>query len=72
MRPLLLDAAVRADRYLDELATRSVVPSPAAVERLSELGGPLPDHPADPEGVLAALDTVGSPATVAAGARTTQ
>ncbi len=65
MRPLLLDAAARASRYLEELDARGVAPSPAAVERLSELGGPLPEHPADPEAVLAALDAVGSPATVA-------
>ena len=65
MRPLLLDAAARANRYLENLDARSVAPSPAAVERLSELGGPLPEQPTDPERVLAALDTVGSPATVA-------
>lgn len=65
MRPLLLDAAARANRYLEDLNARGVAPSPAAVERLLELGGPLPEQPTDPEGVLAALDAVGSPATVA-------
>ena len=65
MRPLLLDAAARANRYLLELDTRTVAPSSAAVDRLAELGGPLPEQPADPEAVLAALDAVGSPATVA-------
>lgn len=65
MRPLLLDAATRATRYLEELETRRVAPSPEAVSRLSDLGGSLPQHPADPEAVLAALDTIGSPATVA-------
>jgi len=65
MRPILLDAASRAHRYLEELEMRGVAPSPHAVSRLSELGGPLPQHPADPEAVLAALDTIGSPATVA-------
>ena len=65
MRPLLLDAAARANRYLADLNARGVAPSPAAVERLPELGGALPEHATDPEGVLAALDAVGSPATVA-------
>lgn len=65
MRPLLLDAAARANRYLQELDGRSVAPSSAAVGRLAELGGPFPEHPTDPEGVLAALDAIGSLATVA-------
>jgi glutamate/tyrosine decarboxylase-like PLP-dependent enzyme len=65
MRPLLLDAAARANRYLDGLETRSVAPLPEAVNRLPELGGPLPEDPTDPEGVLAALDGIASPATVA-------
>lgn len=65
MRPILLDAAARANRYLEELETRSVAPSSEAVNRLPDLGGPLPQHPTDPEGVLAALDAIGSPATVA-------
>jgi glutamate/tyrosine decarboxylase-like PLP-dependent enzyme len=65
MRPILLDAAARANRYLEELETRSVAPSSESVNRLLDLGGPLPQHPTDPEGVLAALDAIGSPATVA-------
>jgi hypothetical protein len=65
MHPVLLDAAARAHRYLEDLDTRRVAPSAEAVNRLSDLGGPLPEHPSDPEGVLAALDAVGSPATVA-------
>jgi glutamate/tyrosine decarboxylase-like PLP-dependent enzyme len=65
MHPVLHDAAARANRYLKELKTRSVAPSSDAVSRLPDLGGPLPQHPTDPEGVLAALDAIGSPATVA-------
>ncbi|HET9001239.1 MAG TPA: pyridoxal-dependent decarboxylase [bacterium] len=65
MRPILLDAAARANRYLEELERRSVAPSSEAVNRLPDLGGPFPQDPTDPEGVLAALDAIGSPATVA-------
>src|SRR5438105_10103917 len=65
MRPLLLDAATRAKRYLEGLESRSVVPSAEAINRLPDLGRPLPQHPDDPEAVLAALDAIGSPATMA-------
>jgi glutamate/tyrosine decarboxylase-like PLP-dependent enzyme len=47
-----------------------VVPSPEAIARLQTLGGPLPEDPSDPTEVLALLDDIGSPATVAsAGSR---
>ncbi|TMI77455.1 MAG: aspartate aminotransferase family protein, partial [Bacillati bacterium ANGP1] len=65
MRPLLLDAATRANRYLEGLESRSVVPSAEAISRLPDLGRSLPQHPDDPEAVLAALDAIGSPATMA-------
>src|SRR5437016_3485878 len=65
MRPLLLDAAARANRYLEGLESRSVVPSAEAISRLPDLGRSLPQHPDDPEAVLAALDAIGSPATMA-------
>ena len=65
MRTLLLDAATRANRYLEGLESRSVVPSAEAISRLPELGRSLPQHPDDPEAVLAALDAIGSPATMA-------
>lgn len=65
MKQLLSDTADRASRYLDGLDERSVVPAQEALDRLSELGGPLPEGPTDPEDVLALLDSVGSPATVA-------
>jgi glutamate/tyrosine decarboxylase-like PLP-dependent enzyme len=62
---LLHDAATRADRYLAGLPRQPVFPAPEALARLAELGGPLPDDSTNPAGVLALLDEVGSPATVA-------
>ena len=59
---LLTDAARRSARFLEELQDRAVRPSPADVERLAELGGALPEGPADPASVLRLLDEVGSPA----------
>ncbi|HET7034133.1 MAG TPA: pyridoxal-dependent decarboxylase, partial [Thermomicrobiaceae bacterium] len=62
----LLDSTLRrALRYLDALAERPVAPAPAALDRLVGLGGPLPEQPVDPADVLALLDELGSPATVA-------
>jgi glutamate/tyrosine decarboxylase-like PLP-dependent enzyme len=67
---LIADAAGRAARYVSELPTRRVAPSPDAVARLAELGGPLPADGLDPAEVLRLLDEIGSPATVAtAGSR---
>ena len=65
MQSLLDDAARRAIRYLAGLAERSVAPAPAAVARLAELGGPLPDAPQAAGETLRLLDEIGSPATVA-------
>jgi glutamate/tyrosine decarboxylase-like PLP-dependent enzyme len=65
MNQLLDDAARRAQRYLDSLEERSVVPSPQEISRLVELEGPLPDGPGDAAATLALLDEIGSPATVA-------
>lgn len=65
MRSLLDDAAARANAYLDSLDERPVAPPPDAVACLGALGGPLPDAPGDPAQVLALLDEIGSPATVA-------
>jgi glutamate/tyrosine decarboxylase-like PLP-dependent enzyme len=62
---LLPITATRALAYLDGLETRGVRPTPEALARLSELGGPLPDAPTDAAEVIALLDRVGSPATVA-------
>jgi glutamate/tyrosine decarboxylase-like PLP-dependent enzyme len=65
MKKLLAETAERAARYLAEIADRHVAPLPEAVTRLQALGGPLPQQPSDPSEVLALLDDVGSPATVA-------
>jgi glutamate/tyrosine decarboxylase-like PLP-dependent enzyme len=63
---LLRSAAERAIRYREGVNDRPVAPRPESVSRLSELGGTLPRQPADAETILALLDEIGSPATVAA------
>ena len=65
MKKLLAETADRAARYVTGIANRQVVPLPAHVARLEALGGPLPQLPSDPSEVLALLDDIGSPATVA-------
>ncbi len=65
MKELLCDVASRASRYLAGINERPVAPSSEAIARLHELGGPLPDASADPAQLLALLDEIGSPATVA-------
>lgn len=65
MRELLSAAAERAIRYLETLDDRSVVPSRRAVAALAQIDEPLPEGPSDPAAVLAALDDLGSPATMA-------
>lgn len=65
MEELLSDASKRAIRYLESLGERRVFPSPEARERLAELEFDFPDGPTSPEQVLATLDEIGSPATVA-------
>lgn len=65
MKKLLEETAQRAARYVTGITNRQVVPLPADVARLEALGGPLPQSPSDPSEVLALLDDVGSPATVA-------
>ena len=65
MKKLLAETADRAARYIADIANRRVAPLPADVARLETLGGPLPQLPSDPSEVLALLDDIGSPATVA-------
>ena len=65
VKQLLADTAARATRYVTEINQRSVVPTAEALARLEALGGPLPEGSCDPAGVLAMLDEIGSPATVA-------
>ena len=61
---LLKSAAERAISYREGLDDRRIAPLPESVARLSELGGALPEQPQDAETILAALDEIGSPATV--------
>jgi len=62
---LLEDAARRSAAYLDSLAQRPVRPDPAAVRRLARLDEPLPHGPTDPTDVIALLDDLVAPATMA-------
>jgi glutamate/tyrosine decarboxylase-like PLP-dependent enzyme len=63
---LLRDAADRGARYLAGLEQRAVRPDPDAVARLGQaFSGPLPDAGLAPEAVLAELDALASPATIA-------
>ncbi|HML22293.1 MAG TPA: aminotransferase class V-fold PLP-dependent enzyme [Aggregatilinea sp.] len=70
MESLLKSTAERAVSYLEGLSARPVRPGADAIARLSRLDVPLPDRPTDPAEVIAQLDEIGSPATVAtAGSR---
>ncbi|MEZ4661593.1 MAG: aminotransferase class V-fold PLP-dependent enzyme [Caldilineaceae bacterium] len=62
---LLTDAHNRICEYTSTINNRAVTPAPAALEALAELDTPLPNDPTDPALVLAMLDEIGSPATVA-------
>jgi glutamate/tyrosine decarboxylase-like PLP-dependent enzyme len=65
MNQLLQNTAERASRYLETLPERGVAPTPEAIANLKKLDEALPDQPTAPENVLALLDEVGSPATMA-------
>ncbi len=65
MSDLLNDAAQRAVRYLESLDTRAVAPSPAAIAALARFEGPFPPNGSTAEAVIAELDDLGSPATMA-------
>jgi glutamate/tyrosine decarboxylase-like PLP-dependent enzyme len=65
VKELLAETAARAARYVTEIRTRRVAPRAEEVARLEALGGPLPEDPTDPAKLLALLDDIGSPATVA-------
>jgi glutamate/tyrosine decarboxylase-like PLP-dependent enzyme len=65
VKELLAETAVRAARYINGINQRPVAPSSESISRLEALGGALPEDPCDPAEVLALLDDVGSPATVA-------
>ena len=65
MKELLAETSVRAARYVAAIADRKVVPGREDIARLEALGGLLPENPCEPAEVLALLDDIGSPATVA-------
>ncbi|MCB9960385.1 MAG: aspartate aminotransferase family protein [Rhodospirillaceae bacterium] len=66
VRDLLADAARRAADYLERLDSRPVGPLPGATERLvAALDQPLPEMGSDAVDILAVLDDLASPATVA-------
>ena len=65
MQRLLKSTAERGARYLDSLRERTVAPTPEAVANLRRFDEPPPEAPTDPEAVIALLDEVGSPATMA-------
>jgi len=62
---LLEDASQRAIRYLGGLSERNVAPTSESVSGLARLGINLPENSTDPEDVIAELDRVVSPATMA-------
>jgi len=66
---LLDDASGRARRYLAALDSRAVAPTPEALAALARFDGPLPERASSPREVLAELDELGSPATVASAGR---
>src|SRR5579864_1655077 len=69
MRSLLHSVADRAGTYLATLDERRVDVTDEAIKRLAEFDEPLPDAQTAPEAVLALLDEIGSPATVATAGR---
>ena len=64
-KDLLQDVASRATRYLDDVRRRRVSPSPDALREMQRFAVELQDDSIDAAKVLAELDTLGSPATVA-------
>lgn len=65
MEHLLTTTTARACRYLQSLNERNVAPTPEAIQHLSRLDELLPSAPTAPEAVIALLDDIGSPATMA-------
>jgi glutamate/tyrosine decarboxylase-like PLP-dependent enzyme len=65
MSKLFDDAAKRASRYLESLNARSVAPGVDALAALARFEQAFPEHASTAETVLAELDEIGSPATMA-------
>ena len=64
-RDLLAEAATRAQRYVDDASERRVAPVESDLTWLTEFHEPFPESPCDSRDILAKLDQIGSPATVA-------
>ncbi len=65
LRELLTDAAERGMNYREAAIERAVAPSADAVAAVNRFVEPMPEQGCDDAEVLALLDDVGSPATVA-------
>jgi len=65
MRELLEFTAQRATRYLEDLETRPVAPTEAALAALRDFDEPFPEHPSAPLDTVRKLDELASPASVA-------
>jgi len=61
----LVVAADRARQYIQNIAERRVSPAEKDIAALCHFHESFPDHPTDPAAVIAMLDDIGSPATVA-------
>lgn len=64
-RDLLIDAAERCIRYRESSVDRAVAPSADAIEGTKKFFEPMPDRGTDEMEVLAMLDDIASPATMA-------
>ena len=67
-RHLLSDACDRATQYVETIVDRRVAPTAEQIAMLARLGGPMPQSPQEPAQILALLDEIGSPATMATNA----
>jgi len=65
MTQWLQEAAKRSLRYVEEVNERRVFPKQEAIDALQQFNEPLQNDPIAPEEVIALLDDIGSPATVA-------
>ncbi len=62
---LLNDVSKRSSAYWHSISERRVSPAPEAIAALKRLREPLPEAPSSDREILALLDEIGSPATVA-------
>jgi glutamate/tyrosine decarboxylase-like PLP-dependent enzyme len=69
MRELLMAAAERAIRYLEDLSERGVAPDPSVVARLAELAIQLPTDPSPANETMALLDSYNAATMAMAGPR---